>query len=58
MRLQAENVVSAIRDFSEAIRLKPDDVTAYSNRAIAYDAIGETGKDRSKAEQLKSVKTC
>jgi len=37
----------AIADYTEAIRLKPDDAKAYYNRGVAFEDSG----DKSKAEQ-------
>jgi serine/threonine protein kinase len=45
----------AVADFSEAIRLKPDSILAYRNRANCYDAQGRKARaerDRAKAESL------
>ena len=43
---------TAITEYTEAIRLKPDFILAYLNRADCYDAIGKTveaKRDRAKA---------
>jgi tetratricopeptide (TPR) repeat protein len=46
---------TAIADYSEAIRLKPDFELAYSGRAYCYNALGNTlaaKRDREKADKL------
>ena len=46
----------AIVDFTEAIRLKPDDAKAYNDCAVSYDKIGDKLRaeaDRQKANELR-----
>ena len=42
--LRTENYPKAIEDFTTAIKLEPSEPVSYSNRAIAYEALGETAK--------------
>ena len=45
----------AIRDYDEAIRLKPDDADAYKNRGVAYNNKGDraaAARDLERALQL------
>ena len=47
----------AIKDYSEAIKLKPDFAKAWYNRGLAYKRLGNEAKakaDRLKAEELKA----
>ena len=50
------DVESAIRDFTKAIELKPDDAEAHYNRGLAYDGKGDVESaigDYTKATELK-----
>jgi tetratricopeptide (TPR) repeat protein len=54
-----EHYDEAIANYSEAIRLKPDFVLAYRNRASCYDKLGRKAKandDRRKADQIEKSK--
>ena len=50
---------AAIKDYSEAIRLKPDYAKAYNNRGVAYRETGDNAKadaDFAKEKELKAKK--
>jgi tetratricopeptide (TPR) repeat protein len=53
--LRTEEYQKAIEDSTAAIKLNSKDATAYANRAIAFDAIGDAKKaeaDRKRAAAL------
>ena len=52
---------AAIADFTEAIRINPNNARAYQSRGMAYEKKGETAKakaDIRKAEQLAKTPGC
>lgn len=53
--LEREDFDAAVAAFTEAIRLDPKDTTAYRNRGIAHQKIGETAKAEEDFEQAKKL---
>ena len=52
-----DNYDAAIKDYSEAIKLKPGDADARRNRGVAYEELGNEAKAKAdflKAEELEA----
>jgi len=49
------NYDAAIREFTEAIRLRPNLATFYNNRSFAYRAKGDTARENADAAKAREL---